>query len=259
MEWLDSVSGESAEDAAAYALIMRDKEALLSFPAAADGDEDRRRKQVAFLFSHSALREGWDNPNVFQICTLNHSVSEVRKRQEVGRGMRLCVDQEGSRVTDGGINVLTVVANESYRSYAAGLQSEIAEEYRGEIESRCGRPLAALGEEERRRLEEEYGAGILPPAPRRAGSRPAGGRDGELSPEFRRLWERVEARTRFALRIDTDRLVAGALHEIGRRSPGAAGSDRLPGADRGAGAPPLSRRGRRVWPGPWRIPRGARR
>ena len=216
VEWLDSVSGESAEDAAAYTLIMRDKEALLSFPATADGEEDRRRKQVAFLFSHSALREGWDNPNVFQICTLNHSVSEVRKRQEVGRGMRLCVDQEGSRVTDGGVNVLTVVANESYRSYAAGLQSEIAEEYREEIESRCGRPLAALGEEERRRLEEEYGGGILPPAPRRAGSRPAGGRDGELSPEFRRLWERVQARTRFALRIDTDRLVAGALGEIGR-------------------------------------------
>ena len=217
VEWLDSVSGESAEDAAAYALIMRDKEALLSFPAAADDDEERRRKRVAFLFSHSALREGWDNPNVFQICTLNQSVSEVRKRQEVGRGMRLCVDQEGRRVRDGEVNVLTVVANESYRRYAAGLQSEIAEEYREEIESRCGRALSALGEEERRRLEEEYGAGILPPAPRRAGSRPSAGRDGELSPEFRRLWERVEARTRFALRIDTDRLVAGAIRELESR------------------------------------------
>ena len=217
VEWLDSVSGESAEDAAAYSLIMRDKEALLSFPGPADCDEDRRRRQVAFLFSHSALREGWDNPNVFQICTLNQSVSEVRKRQEVGRGMRLCVDQEGRRVRDGEINVLTVVANESYRRYAAGLQSEIAEEYRAEIESRCGRALSALGEAERRRLEEEYGAGILPPAPRRAGSRPSAGRDGELSPEFRRLWERVEARTRFALRIDTDRLVAGALGELESR------------------------------------------
>ncbi len=217
VEWLDSVSGESAADEAAYALILRDQEALLSFPGPADAGEDRRRRQVAFLFSHSALREGWDNPNVFQICTLNQSVSEVRKRQEVGRGMRLCVDQEGRRVRDGGINVLTVVANESYRRYAAGLQREIAEEYRAEIESRCGRPLSALGEEERRRLEEEYGAGILPPAPRRAGSRSAEGRDGELSPEFRRLWERVQARTRFALRIDTDRLVAGTRRELESR------------------------------------------
>ena len=217
VEWLDSVSGESAEDAAAYSLIMRDKEALLSFPGAADGDEDRRRRQVAFLFSHSALREGWDNPNVFQICTLNQSVSEVRKRQEVGRGMRLCVDQEGRRVRDGEINVLTVVANESYRRYAAGLQREIADEYREEIEHRCGRPLSALGEEERRRLEEEYGEGILPPGPRRAGSRPSDVSESELDPEFRRLWERVEARTRFALRIDTDRLVEGARREIGRR------------------------------------------
>ena len=210
VEWLDSVSGESAEDEAAYALIMRDKESLLSFPGAADGDDARRRKQVAFLFSHSALREGWDNPNVFQICTLNQSVSEVRKRQEVGRGMRLCVDQEGRRVRDGEVNVLTVVANESYRRYAAGLQREIAEEYREAIESRCGRPLSALG-------EEEHGAGILPPPPRRAGAWPSRGRDGELSPEFRRLWERVEPRTRFALRIDTDRLVAGARREIGKR------------------------------------------
>ena len=217
VEWLDSVSGESAEDAAAHALIMRDKETLLSFSGAADGDEERRRRQVAFLFSHSALREGWDNPNVFQICTLNQSVSEVRKRQEVGRGMRLCVDQEGRRVRDGEINVLTVVANESYRRYAAGLQREIAEEDREEIEHRCGRPLSALGEEERRRLEEEYGEGILPPAPRRAGPRPSDVSDGELDPVFRRLWERVEGWTRFALRIDTDRLVEGALREIGER------------------------------------------
>ena len=217
VEWRDSVSGESAEDEAAYALIMRDKESLLSFPGPADGDDARRRKQVAFLFSHSALREGWDNPNVFQICTLNQSVSEVRKRQEVGRGMRLCVDQEGRRVRDGEVNVLTVVANESYRRYAAGLQREIAEEYREAIESRCGRPLSALGEEERRRMEEEYGAGILPPAPRRAGAGPSGGPDGELSPAFRRLWERVEPRTRYALRIDTDRLLAGVRQEIGKR------------------------------------------
>ncbi len=86
---LDSTSGQSAEDRAAYNLIMKDKERLLSF------DEP-----VSFIFSHSALREGWDNPNVSQICTLNQTVSEVKKRQEVGRGMRLVVNQQGERLRD---------------------------------------------------------------------------------------------------------------------------------------------------------------
>ena len=102
-ETIDSTSGQSAEDRAAYNLIMKDKERLLSL------DEP-----VAFIFSHSALREGWDNPNVCQICTLNQTVSEVKKRQEVGRGMRLVVNQEGQRVTEDKTNILTVVANESY-------------------------------------------------------------------------------------------------------------------------------------------------
>ncbi|NLZ53399.1 MAG: DEAD/DEAH box helicase family protein, partial [Thermoanaerobacteraceae bacterium] len=112
-----------SDDESAYDLIMKDKERLLSF------DESTR-----FIFSHSALREGWDNPNVFQICTLKHSDSVIRKRQEVGRGLRLCVDQKGNRIdgeTPGvnvhDINVLTVIASESYESFAKGLQSEIAE------------------------------------------------------------------------------------------------------------------------------------
>ena len=95
----DSKTGESQKDAEAYDLIMRDKERLLSF------DEP-----VCFIFSHSALREGWDSPNVFQICTLNQTTSEIKKRQEIGRGVRLTVDQTGSRVYDEGVNVLTVVA-----------------------------------------------------------------------------------------------------------------------------------------------------
>lgn len=112
-----------SDDESAYNLIMRDKERLLSF------DEP-----VRFIFSHSALREGWDNPNVFQICTLKHSDSTIKKRQEVGRGLRLCVDQNGNRIdsdTPGvdvhDINTLTVVASESYEDFARGLQSEIAE------------------------------------------------------------------------------------------------------------------------------------
>ena len=110
-------------DASAYDLIMRDKEKLLSF------DEPTR-----FIFSHSALKEGWDNPNVFQICTLKDSDNQTKKRQEVGRGMRLCVNDKGERqdesVLHGGVfdvNELTVIASESYNSFAAKLQTEIAE------------------------------------------------------------------------------------------------------------------------------------
>ncbi len=116
----------TTDDVDAYDLIMKNKELLL--------DRDPKRSPVRFIFSHSALREGWDNPNVFQICTLKQSGSDVRKRQEVGRGLRLCVNQDGERQDTNvlgndvhNINVLTVIASESYDSFAKGLQSEIAE------------------------------------------------------------------------------------------------------------------------------------
>lgn len=116
----------SADDVDAYDLIMKNKELLL--------DRDPQKSPVRFIFSHSALREGWDNPNVFQICTLKQSSSEVRKRQEVGRGLRLCVNQFGDRMDANvlgndvhHVNLLTVIASESYESFAKGLQSEIAE------------------------------------------------------------------------------------------------------------------------------------
>lgn len=112
--------GKMSDDNSAYDLILKNKERLLSF------DEPTR-----FIFSHSALREGWDNPNIFQICTLKHSNSETAKRQEVGRGLRLCVNQNGDRMdaeTCGDmvhdINVLTVVASESYKDFVAGLQDD---------------------------------------------------------------------------------------------------------------------------------------
>jgi type III restriction enzyme len=114
---------KTSDDSDAYDLIMKNKERLLDF-----------KEPVRFIFSHSALREGWDNPNVFQICTLKQSGSDVRKRQEVGRGLRLCVNQSGERIDANvvgedvhKINVLTVVANESYDSFAKALQSELAE------------------------------------------------------------------------------------------------------------------------------------
>ena len=126
--------GENAgqsDDVDAYDLILKDKESLLSFPTPADDAETRKRKNVRFLFSHSALREGWDNPNVFVICMLKNSDNTISRRQEVGRGLRLCVDQRGERVdhpaTVHDTNVLTVVANESYEAFVKGLQSEISE------------------------------------------------------------------------------------------------------------------------------------
>ena len=116
----------TSDDVSAYELIMKNKELLL--------DRDPRKSPVRFIFSHSALREGWDNPNVFQICTLKQSGSDVRKRQEVGRGLRLCVNQDGERMDTNAlgndvhnINVLTVIASESYDSFAKGLQTEMAD------------------------------------------------------------------------------------------------------------------------------------
>ena len=116
--------GNGSDDVSAYDLIMKNKERLLDL-----------KEPVRFIFSHSALREGWDNPNVFQICTLRDSDAEIKKRQEIGRGLRLCVDQNGIR-QDAEIlgenlvhdtNVLTVIANESYESFANSLQAEFNE------------------------------------------------------------------------------------------------------------------------------------
>lgn len=116
----------TTNDVDAYDLIMKNKELLL--------DRNPKKSPVRFIFSHSALREGWDNPNVFQICTLKQSSSDVRKHQEVGRGLRLCVNQDGERMDTNvlgndvhNVNVLTVIASESYDSFAKGLQNEIAE------------------------------------------------------------------------------------------------------------------------------------
>lgn len=211
----DSFTGETKEDEIAYDLIMRDKETLLSFPEEADDENTRRKKRVSFIFSHSALREGWDNPNVFQICTLNQTASIVKKRQEVGRGIRLAVDQTGERTRDEQINILTVVANESYRNYVENYQSEIAFEYRAEIEARYGKPISELSIEERRKIEEEYGEGILPPLPRKAGERKARLRKARaLSPEFKELWERIKHKTRYAVRIDTEALIGEVVPAV---------------------------------------------
>ncbi len=110
-------TGTTQADENAYKLIMQDKEKLLSFDS-----------KLKFIFSHSALREGWDNPNVFQICTLNETGSAMKKRQEIGRGLRIAVNQDGERVHGFDVNRLTVMANESYEDFARQLQNEIEQE-----------------------------------------------------------------------------------------------------------------------------------
>jgi type III restriction enzyme len=175
------LQGQAKQEKAAFDLIMKDKERLLSF------DEP-----VAFVFSHSALREGWDSPNVFQICTLNQTASVMKKRQEIGRGVRLAVDQDGERVRDETVNILTVAANQSYAAYVAGLQSEFE--------------------------EAGYSAPQQPPV---RNKREAGTvrlrKERFLSPEFRQLWDRIKHRTRYHVEIDSEKLVAdivaGLEHE----------------------------------------------
>lgn len=124
-----------ADDIDAYDLILKDKESLLAFPERLDSDEQIARKNVRFIFSHSALREGWDNPNVFVICTLKHSDNVISRRQEVGRGLRLAVDKHGTRMDSGylplgevhRLNNLTVITNESYVEFVGNLQKEMLE------------------------------------------------------------------------------------------------------------------------------------
>lgn len=135
----------------------------------------------ASIFSHSALREGWDSPNVFQICTLNETKSEIKKRQEIGRGLRLCVDQYGKRVYDQNINRLTVIANESYDDFAKTLQKEIEEE--------CGVIFAGRIKNARDRKLVKYRKGF------------------EADPQFLAIWEKIKDKTTYRVGYDTEKLI----------------------------------------------------
>lgn len=224
---LDTKTGESARDQETYDLIMKDKERLLSL------DEP-----VSFIFSHSALREGWDNPNVFQICTLNQSVSDMRKRQEIGRGVRISVNQRGNRVFLDGVNVLTVIANESYEEFVQQYQQEIDFAYREQIEQRFGKRFDKLTKEERVIAEKEWEI-TLPPPPNNARKRItpqitapqaeadvsaapldgqrhtlADGRDYELPLDFVQLWDQIRKRTRYSVTIDSDALIKQVTAEL---------------------------------------------
>lgn len=163
----------------AFHLIMRDKERLLGFA-----------EPACFIFAHSALKEGWDNPNVFQICTLNQTVSEVKKRQEIGRGLRLCVNQAGERLRDDSANVLTVIANDSYDRYARTLQTEYVAD----------------------------GMSEAPPPPANARDHKAKRNDAIFrhSPEFSAFWDKLAVQLRYQFNIDTDALIAASLHRLNR-------------------------------------------
>lgn len=172
--------GDSLDDKEVYDLIMKDKERLLSF------DEP-----TSFIFSHSALKEGWDNPNVFQICTLNETRSVMRKRQEIGRGMRLCVNKDGDRIYDERINVLTVIANESYKDFVGSLQTEYDE---------AGYREAPQTSNVRARINVRL--------------------KKDISPEngyFKELWDKIKRKTRFSIELDSEKLIASVAGEMSSR------------------------------------------
>ena len=169
--------GESQADYDTYKLIMQEKEKLL------DPDTPLR-----FIFSHSALREGWDNPNVFQICTLNETRSEIKKRQEIGRGLRLSVNQNGDRIFDRNINKLTVVANERYEDFAKALQREIQED--------CGVDFTGRVKNKGDRKKVDFRKGF------------------EADPKFLEIWEKIKFHTRYSVSYQTNELIVLAAKTV---------------------------------------------
>ena len=169
--------GETQADDDTYKLIMQDKERLLDIST-----------PLRFIFSHSALREGWDNPNVFQICTLNETKSEIKKRQEIGRGLRLSVNQHGQRIFDSNINRLTVVANESYDEFAKALQKE--------IEQDCGVDFAGRIKDKGKKQKVNLRKGF------------------EADPKFLQIWDRIKFHTKYSVHYDTAELITVAAKTV---------------------------------------------
>lgn len=170
-------NGETQADNDTYNLIMRDKEKLLDM-----------NNPLRFVFSHTALREGWDNPNVFQICTLNETKSEMKKRQEIGRGLRLAVNQDGVRVRDKNINRLTVIANESYNDFAKALQTELHDD--------CGVDFTGRIKPKRDRKPVKYRKGF------------------EADPLFLEIWDRIKAKTTYRVNYSTADLIRNAAKAV---------------------------------------------
>jgi len=177
--WKDSNEGrDTQDDDSAYQLIMKDKERLLDI-----------NEPLRFIFSHSALREGWDNPNVFQICTLNETQSTLKKRQEIGRGLRLPVNQDGLRIFDESINVLTVTANQHYEEFASQLQAEIEDE--------CGvRFDGGRIKDKNKKKHIKANKNLV------------------LDENFKALWEKIKHKTRYSIDYDTGELIKRAAKRI---------------------------------------------
>ncbi len=165
--------GETQADDDTYKLIMQEREILLDL-----------NTPLRFIFSHSALREGWDNPNVFQICTLNETKSEIKKRQEIGRGLRLPVNQKGHRIFDRNINKLTVVANERYEDFAKALQKEIEED--------CGVDFTGRTKNKNDKKKVNYRKGF------------------EADPKFLQIWEKIKFHSKYSVNYETDELINNA-------------------------------------------------
>lgn len=176
---LRDTGGETQLDDDTYKLIMQDKEKLLDVNV-----------PLRFIFSHSALREGWDNPNVFQICTLNETRSTIKKRQEIGRGLRLSVNQEGQRIFDRNINKLTVVANESYEDFARALQKEIEED--------CGVDFSGRTKNKQDKQKVNYRKGF------------------EADPKFLQIWEKIRFKTKYSVDYDTNKLIILAANAVSK-------------------------------------------
>ena len=177
--WIDSKEKNTKADDDTYRVIMQDKERLLSL-----------EEPLQFVFSHSALREGWDNPNVFQICTLSESKSDLKKRQEIGRGLRLPVDSTGLRVMDKNINILTVVANETYEDFSETLQREIQDETSVEFKGR----IKNIRDKAQIKLTKELTL--------------------ENFPLLFDIWERIRQKTRYEVNYSTNELVKRTIEEL---------------------------------------------
>ena len=173
----DSNEKNTKDDNDTYNKIMKEKEKLLDI-----------KEPLRFIFSHSALREGWDNPNVFQICTLNETHSIPKKRQELGRGLRLCVNQQGERIFDKSINILTVITNQSYKDFAESLQKEMQEDcnviFSNKIKNKANREKLILK------------------------------KNWKLDQNFLDLWNRIQHKTNYQVNYSTQELIAKASNRL---------------------------------------------